>query len=86
MKNTLARLGLLAAVLTLSACASPILDDSQEYDYVLSCKLREDDPKRCEQQIRALCPVPAKAVTHKSRTVDPKDNAVTYVYQVRCGD
>jgi hypothetical protein len=75
MKNTLARLGLLAAVLALSACASPILDDSQEYD-----------PKRCEQQIRALCPVPAKAVTHKSRTVDPKDNAVTYVYQARCGD
>ena len=79
MKNTLARLGLLAAVLTLSACASPILDDSQEYDYVLSCKLREDDPKRCEQQIRALCPVPAKAVTHKSRTVDPKDLSLIHI-------
>ncbi|MDR0224800.1 MAG: hypothetical protein LBI66_00095 [Burkholderiaceae bacterium] len=86
MKNTLARLGLIAAVLTLSACANPVLDTSQEYDYVLSCKLREDDPKRCEAQIRNLCPTPAKAVTHKSRTVDPKDNAVTYVYQARCGD
>ena len=54
MKNTLARLGLLAAVLALSACASPVLDDSQEYDYVLSCKLREDDPKRCEQQLSLI--------------------------------
>lgn len=54
------------------------------YDYALSCKLKEDDPKKCEAQIRALCDDPSKAVVRKSRHVDPLDNSVVYAYQAAC--
>ena len=56
----------------------------QEYDYALSCKLKVDDPKKCEAQIRAMCDDPSKAVIRKSRHVDPKDDSVIYAYQAAC--
>ncbi|WP_027016433.1 hypothetical protein [Comamonas composti] len=93
MKFLLPRLCLVAATLALAACGNTILgaspdralDKSQEYDHVLSCKLKQDEPMRCETQAVSLCPKPDNADVHKTRTVDPVDNAVTYVYQVRCG-
>lgn len=76
-----------ATLLGLTGCAS-LGNSSTEtpvvYDYVLSCKLKEDDPRKCEAQVKALCPAPAKAQLHKRRVVDPKDNAVVYVYQAKC--
>ena len=87
MKKTLYSLAIISAAMALSACSSlspSTAEKPEQYDYVLSCKLKEDDPKKCEQQVRALCPAPAKAVTNKSRTVDPLDNSVVYVYQASC--
>ena len=76
----------LGATLGLAGCASLGHDNatSVAYDYVLSCKLKEDDPSKCEAQVKALCPAPEKAQLNKRRTVDPKDNAVVYVYQAKC--
>ena len=75
----------LAATLALAGCASLGTDQPPAaYDYVLSCKLKEDDPRKCEAQVKALCPNPETAQLHKRRVVDPKDNAVVYVYQVKC--
>ena len=77
----------LGAILGLSGCASLGHSSSATpvvYDYVLSCKLKEDDPSKCEAQVKALCPVPEKALLNKQRTVDPKDNAVVYIYQAKC--
>ena len=77
----------LGATLGLAGCASLGHDNAEApvaYDYVLSCKLKEDDPRKCEAQVKALCPVPEKAQLHKRRVVDPKDNAVVYVYQAKC--
>lgn len=77
----------LSATLGLAGCAS-LGHDSNEtpvvYDYVLSCKLKEDDPRKCEAQVKALCPNPETAQLHKRRVVAPKDNAVVYVYQAKC--
>ena len=74
-----------ATLLGLAGCASLGHDSSPvAYDYVLSCKLKEDDPRKCETQVKALCPNPETAQLHKRRVVDPKDNAVVYVYQVKC--
>lgn len=76
-----------AAALGMAGCASLGHDSdkpTEAYDYVLSCKLKEDDPRKCEAQVKALCPVPEKAQLHKRRVVDSKDNAVVYVYQARC--
>ena len=87
MKKTAYSLAAIGAALALSACSSitPLgAQPPEEYDYVLSCKLKQDDTKRCEEQVRALCPAPAKSVIKKSRTVDPVDNAVVYVYQTSC--
>ena len=75
------------AAFGLAGCASLGHDSNQPpvaYDYVLSCKLKEDDPRKCEAQVKALCPAPEKAQLHKRRVVDPKDNAVVYVYQAKC--
>lgn len=77
----------LITTLGLAGCASLGNDNAQPpvaYDYVLSCKLKEDDPRKCEQQVKALCEAPEKAQLHKRRVVDPKDNAVVYVYQAQC--
>lgn len=77
----------LGATLGLAGCASLGHDNAEApvaYDYVLSCKLKEDDPRKCEAQVKSLCPVPEKAQLHKRRVVDPKDNAVVYVYQAKC--
>ncbi|CAM4210353.1 MAG: hypothetical protein RR473_01360 [Comamonas sp.] len=87
MKKSLFSLAIIGSALALSACSSISPRGAatpEEYDYALSCKLKVDDPKKCEAQIRNLCPAPAKAVTHKSRTVDPIDNSVVYVYQASC--
>lgn len=76
-----------ATLLGLTGCASLGQDTTHApvaYDYVLSCKLKEDDPRKCEQQVKALCADPEKAQLHKRRVVDPKDNAVVYVYQAQC--
>lgn len=84
--KTLAVLAL-GATLGLAGCASLGQGGNETpvaYDYVLSCKLKEDDPSKCEAQVKALCPVPEKAQLNKRRTVDPKDNAVVYVYQAKC--
>ncbi|MCD2512649.1 hypothetical protein [Comamonas endophytica] len=76
----------LGATLGLTGCASLGVGGAEPvvYDYALSCKLKEDDPSKCEAQVRALCPAPEKAKLDKRRTVDPKDNAVIYVYQAKC--
>lgn len=77
----------LGATLGLAGCASlghSGNDTPVVYDYVLSCKLKEDDPGKCEAQVRALCAVPEKTQLNKRRTVDPKDNSVVYVYQAKC--
>ncbi len=77
----------LGATLGLAGCASLGHDSSQPpvvYDYVLSCKLKEDDPRKCEAQVKALCPNPETAQLHKRRVVDSKDNSVVYVYQAKC--
>lgn len=87
MQKSLFSLAVISAALALSACASISPRGSEtpaEYDYALSCKLKEDDPKKCEAQIRALCDDPSKAVVRKSRHVDPKDNSVVYGYQAAC--
>lgn len=77
----------LSATFGLAGCAS-LGNSSTEtpvvYDYVLSCKLKEDDPRKCEAQVKALCPKPETAQLHKRRVVDPKDNAVVYIYQAKC--
>lgn len=75
------------AAFGLAGCASLGHDSNQPseaYDYVLSCKLKEDDPRKCEAQVKALCPNPETAQLHKRRVVDSKDNAVVYVYQAKC--
>ena len=80
-------LAIIAATLGLAGCASLGNNNTHEpvaYDYVLSCKLKEDDPRKCEAQVKALCPNPETAQLHKRRVVDPKDNAVVYVYQAKC--
>lgn len=81
-------LAAVGAALALGACSSitPIgAQAPQSYDYALSCKLRQDDPRKCEEQVRALCPDPGKTVVRKSRHVDAEDNnAVVYAYQVSC--
>lgn len=87
----LALISLATASLALAGCASiggtaSSTPAGQEYDYVLSCKLKQDDPAKCAQQIKALCASPQAAETRKSRVVDPVDNSVVYVYQVRCGE
>lgn len=86
MQKSLFSLAVISAALALSACSSisPRGATPAEYDYALSCKLKEDDPKKCEAQIRALCDDPSKAVVRKSRHVDPKDNSVVYGYQAAC--
>lgn len=87
MQKSLFSLAVISAALALSACASISprgAETPAEYDYALSCKLKEDDPKKCEAQIRALCDDPSKAVVRKSRHVDPKDNSVVYGYQAAC--
>ena len=87
MKKSLFSLAIVSAALSLSACSSISPKGAETptaYDYALSCKLKEDDPKKCEAQIRALCEDPGKAVVRKSRHVDPKDNSVVYGYQAAC--
>ena len=87
MKKALYSLAIIGSTLALGACSSisPFgAQPPEEYDYVLSCKLKQDDPQKCEAQVRALCPTPAKTITKKSRVVDPVDNAVVYVYQTSC--
>ena len=87
MKKSLLSMTILGAALTLSACSSISPKGSEapvEYDYALSCKLKVDDPKKCEAQVRALCDDPSKAVVRKSRHVDPLDNTVVYAYQAAC--
>ena len=75
----------LAAPLAFAGCASLGTDQPPvAYDYMLSCKLKQDDPAKCEQQVKALCTAPEKAQLHKRRIVDPKDNAVVYIYQAQC--
>ena len=77
-----------ALLFALSACSTVVTpkgaETPEEFDYALSCKLKTDDPKKCEAQIRALCEDPSKAVVRKSRHVDPKDNSVVYGYQAAC--
>ena len=84
--KTLAVLAL-GATLGLAGCAS-LGHDSKEsgvvYDYVLSCKLKEDDPRKCEAQAKAMCSNPETTQLHKRRVVDSKDNSVVYVYQAKC--
>jgi ABC-type uncharacterized transport system auxiliary subunit len=80
-------LAVIAATLVLAGCASLGSSSTETpvvYDYVLSCKLKEDDPRKCEAQVKALCPNPETAQLHKRRVVDPKDNAVVYIYQAKC--
>lgn len=80
-------LAVIAATLGLAGCASLGQDSNAApvvYDYMLSCKLKEDDPRKCEAQVKALCPQPETAQLHKRRIVDPKDNAVVYIYQAKC--
>lgn len=87
MKKSLLSMTILGAALTLSACASISPKGAEapvEYDYALSCKLKVDDPKKCEAQVRSLCDDPSKAVVRKSRHVDPLDNSVIYAYQAAC--
>ena len=87
MQKSLFSLAIISSALALSACSSISPKGAEtpaEYDYALSCKLKEDDPKKCEAQIRAMCDDPSKAVIRKSRHVDPKDNSVTYGYQAAC--
>ena len=87
MQKSLFSLAVISSALALSACSSISPRGAEapaEYDYALSCKLKEDDPKKCEAQIRALCEDPSKAVVRKSRQVDPKDNSVVYGYQTAC--
>ena len=87
MKKSLLSLAIISSALALSACStiSPKgAETPEEFDYALSCKLKEDDPKKCEAQIRALCDDPSKAVVRKSRHVDPLDNSVVYAYQAAC--
>ncbi|MDL5039229.1 hypothetical protein [Comamonas resistens] len=87
MKKSLLSLAILGSALALSACSSISpkgAEVPQEYDYALSCKLKVDDPKKCEAQIRAMCDDPSKAVIRKSRHVDPKDDSVIYAYQAAC--
>ena len=87
MQKSLFSLAVISSVLALSACSSISPRGAEapaEYDYALSCKLKEDDPRKCEAQVKALCPAPEKAQLHKRRVVDPKDNAVVYVYQAKC--
>lgn len=89
MKKSLFSLACIGSALVLSACSSisPVgAEAPTEYDYALSCKLKQDDPKKCEAQIRALCEDPSKAVVRKSRHVDPKDNSVVYAYQAACNN
>ena len=84
MQKSLFSLAVISSALALSACSSISPRGAEapaEYDYALSCKLKEDDPKKCEAQIRALCEDPSKAVVRKSRHVDPKDHSVVYGYQ-----
>lgn len=87
MKKSLLSLAILGSALALSACSSISpkgAEAPEEYDYALSCKLKVDDPKKCEAQIRAMCDDPSKAVIRKSRHVDPKDDSVIYAYQAAC--
>ena len=87
MKKSLFSLAIVGAAFALSACSSISPKGAavpQEYDYALSCKLKVDDPKKCEAQIRAMCDDPSKAVIRKSRHVDPKDDSVIYAYQAAC--
>lgn len=87
MKKSLFSLAIVSAAFALSACSSISPKGAEApaaYDYALSCKLKEDDPKKCEAQIRALCDDPSKAVVRKSRHVDPVDNSVVYAYQAAC--
>ena len=87
MKKALFSLAIIGSALALSACSSISPRGAEvpdAYDYALTCKLKEDDTKKCEQQVRALCADPAKAVVKKTRHVDSKDDAVIYVYQASC--
>ena len=87
MKKSLLSLALVGSALALSACSSisPVGTPApQEYDFALTCKLKVDDPKKCEAQARAMCDDPSKAVVRKSRHVDP-DHSVIYAYQTSCG-
>ncbi|MEX8192207.1 hypothetical protein [Comamonas guangdongensis] len=89
MKKSSLSLAIISSALALSACSSIIpkgAETPDEYDYVLSCKLKVDDPKKCEAQARAMCDDPSKAVIRKSRHVDPKDNSVVYAYQAACNN
>lgn len=87
MKKSLFSLAIIGSALALSACSTitPVGAEAPvEYDYALSCKLKVDDPQKCEAQIRAMCDDPSKAVVRKSRHVDPLDKSVVYGYQVAC--
>ena len=87
MQKSLFSLAVISSALALSACSSISPRGAEapaEYDYALSCKLKIDDPKKCEAQIRAMCDDPSKAVIRKSRHVDPKDDSVIYAYQAAC--
>ena len=88
MKKSLLSLALVGSALALSACSSitPVGTPApQEYDFALTCKLKVDDPKKCEAQARAMCEDPSKAVVRKSRHVD-QDRNVIYAYQTSCGN
>ena len=88
MKKSLLSLALVGSALALSACSSitPVGTPApQEYDFALTCKLKVDDPKKCEAQARAMCEDPSKAVVRKSRHVD-QDHNVIYAYQTSCGN
>lgn len=89
MKTSLLSLAVIGSALALSACSSISPQGAatpEAYDYALSCKLKTDDPKKCEAQVRTMCDAPDKAVVRKSRHVDPIDKSVVYAYQVACND
>ena len=79
---------LAALALSLTACSSITPRGAaapEEFDYALTCKLKQDDPKKCEAQVRALCADPAKAVVKRTRHIDSLDDkAVLFVYQASC--
>ncbi|MEG2048528.1 MAG: hypothetical protein RR100_16880 [Comamonas sp.] len=89
MKTSLLSLALIGSAFALSACSTVVTpkgaETPEEFDYALSCKLKTDDPKKCEATIRTFCEAPDKAVVRRTRTVDAS-NAVVYRYQVACND
>ena len=68
MKKALLSLAIIGSALALSACSSISPRGAEvpdAYEYALTCKLKQDDTQKCEQQVRALCADPAKAVSRR---------------------